>query len=198
MAAFEGKKGKGGPESEKGPDRWRAVRPFIAASFAAILIVSVSFASRAGELGLVKIAVFDFVLDDRSAGGGIIGPDQIDAENLKKSSEDARELLSSSKLYSVVDASGAAADVASAGGIEHCNGCEAQLAQKLGADQSMAGIFTRVNRTEYTLQIVVRDAKTGALVSNAFTGLRMGANYAWPRGVKWLIENKILPAHHVD
>jgi hypothetical protein len=42
------------------------------------------------------------------------------------------------------------------------------------------------------LQILVRDAQTGAVLSNNFTGLRMGANYAWPRGVKWLMENRIL------
>jgi len=51
----------------------------------------------------------------------------------------------------------------------------------------------RVNRTEYTLQILVRDTQSGAAISNDFTGLRMGANYAWPRGVKWLMEHKLLP-----
>ena len=56
----------------------------------------------------------------------------------------------------------------------------------------MVGVLTRVNRTEFTLQILVRDARSGAVVSNNFTGLRMGANYAWPRGVKWLMENRIL------
>jgi hypothetical protein len=56
----------------------------------------------------------------------------------------------------------------------------------------MAGIITRITRTEYTLQIAVRNTGTGAIVSNAFTGLRMGANYSWPRGVKWLVNNRIL------
>jgi hypothetical protein len=57
----------------------------------------------------------------------------------------------------------------------------------------MIGIIARVNRTEYSLQIIVKDAQSGAVLSNDFTGLRMGANYAWPRGVKWLMEHKILP-----
>jgi hypothetical protein len=52
--------------------------------------------------------------------------------------------------------------------------------------------LARVNRTEYTLQILVRNAQTGAVVSNNFTGLRTGANYAWPRGVRWPMENRIL------
>lgn len=148
----------------------------------------------AAQTAPVKIAVFDFELDDRSAGGGIIGPDAIDAENLKLAAEEARRMLAASGRYSIVDAGGVAGELRSAGGVQHCNGCEAALAKKLGADQAMAGLFTRVNRTEYTLQIVVKDTATGAAVSNDFTGLRMGANYAWPRGVKWLMDNKILAA----
>ena len=110
----------------------------------------------------------------------------------------SRRILSASGRYSIVDASSAAGEVISAGGIQHCNGCESPLAKTLGADQSMAGVFTRVNRTEYTLQILVRDTQTGAVVSNNFTGLRMGANYAWPRGVKWLMDNKILSAQRAE
>ena len=164
----------------------------LAASFAAAVSLFATQPSRAAEPGPAKIAVFDFELDDRSASGGVIGQDAVDTENLKLSSEAARRMLAESGRYSIVDTGTAAAEVTSAGGIQRCHGCEGPLARKLGADHSMVGVFTRVNRTEYTLQIVVKDAETGAVVSNAFTGLRMGANYAWPRGVKWLMENRIL------
>ena len=166
---------------------------FLAASAAAALTVFAIQPSAAAEPDPVKIAVFDFELNDASAGGGIIGQDAIDTENLRKSTEEARRMLSASGRYSIVDTGSVAGDVTSGGGIQHCNGCDGPLAKKLGADQSMVGVVTRVNRTEYTLQILVRDARTGAVVSNNFTGLRMGANYAWPRGVKWLMDNRILP-----
>ena len=143
-----------------------------------------------------RIAVFDFELIDNSAGGGIIAQDAIDTENLKLSTEKARRMLVASGRYSIVDTSSTASKVTSAGGIRNCNGCEGLLAKKLGADRSLIGLITRINRTEYTLQILVRDTQTGAVVSNVFTGLRMGANYAWPRGVKWLMKNKVLPAQH--
>jgi hypothetical protein len=167
--------------------------PHVVVFTAAALTVFALQPSRAAEPG-VKIAVFDFELNDRSAGGGIIGQDAIDTENLRMSMEEARRILADSGRFSIVDAGSAAGEITAAGGLQHCGGCESALAKKLGADQSMAGIVTRVNRTEYTLQILVRDAETGAVVSNAFTGLRMGANYAWPRGVKWLMNNKILSA----
>jgi hypothetical protein len=165
----------------------------LAASLAAALTV---FATqpKAAEPGPVKIAVFPFELDDISAGGGIIAPDAIDAENLKVSTEEARRMLAASGRYSIVDTSKAANEVIAAGGIESCNGCEAALAKELGADQSLAGIFTRVTRTEYMLQILIRDTETGKVVSDFRTGLRMGANYSWPRGVKWLMDKRILPA----
>lgn len=154
--------------------------------------------AQAAAQGPLKIAVFDFVLDDKSAGGGIIAQDAVDTEHLRKSTEEAQRMLSASGRYSIVDPGGVAGEVASAGGIQHCKGCDGPLAKKLGADRSMVGVFTRVNRTEYTLQILVRDVETGKVVSNDFTGLRMGANYAWPRGVKWLMNKKILSAERAQ
>src|SRR5262245_16175825 len=164
----------------------------LAASAAVALSLFAVQSSEAADPGQVKIAVFDFELNDASAGGGIIAQDATDTENLGKSTEEARRMLSASGRYSIIDTGSVAGEVISAGGIQHCNGCDGPLARKLGADQSMVGVLTRVHRTEFTLQILVRDAQTGAVVSNNFTGLRMGANYAWPRGVKWLMENRIL------
>ena len=158
------------------------------------LAVLAALPSWAAAPGLVRIAVFDLELDDRSAAGGVIVPDAIDTENLRQSTEEARRMLAASGRYSVVDTSSIAGEVVAAGGIQNCNGCEGPLALKLGADQAMVGVLSRVSRTEYTLQILVRDARTGAVVSDGFTGLRMGANYSWPRGVKWLMTNRILPA----
>ena len=170
----------------------------LAASLAVGLALFALQPSEAAEPEPVKIAVFDFVLDDRSAGRGIIEQDAADTENLKLSTEQARRMLSDSGRYSIVDAGSAAPEVMAAGGVQHCNGCEAPLAKELGADLAMIGVFTRVSRTEYTLQILVRDTQTDAVVSNASTGLRMGANYSWPRGVKWLMSNRILPAQRAN
>jgi len=171
--------------------RWVEAHRALVAGVTVILIAAIQ-PSRAAEPGPVKIAVFDFELDDRSAAGGMIGLDAIDVENLKKSTDEARQRLAASGRYVVVDTGSAAGELTSAGGIQRCDACEAPFARKLGADQSMIGIFARVSRTEYTLQIAVRDTKTGAILSNAFSGLRMGANYAWPRAVTSLIDNKIL------
>ncbi len=184
--------GGGDPEMEARGKRDRfatLARRALVASLFAILTVLSAQPSGAAAPEPVKIAIFDFELNDKSAAGGIIAQDAIDTENLKQSTEQARSMFSASGRYSMVDTASAAGDVASAGGVQHCDGCDAPLAQGLGADQSMVGVVTRVSRAEYTVQIVVRDARTGAVVSNNFSGLRMGANYSWPRGVKSLLRS---------
>jgi hypothetical protein len=62
----------------------------------------------------------------------------------------------------------------------------------LAADQSMIGIVTRITRTEFAVTYKIRDARSGALVDVQQTDLRMGANVAWSRGARWLIERRLL------
>ena len=136
---------------------------------------------------LIKIAVFDFELEGKSAGGWIIPLDEKDLSYLKQSTEEAKRLLSESGRFEVIDTSGV-----SERNLVSCGRCEGPLAQKLGAERAMIGLITRITRTEYTIQLRVVDAATKETISNAFTGLRMGANYAWSRGVRSLINNQIL------
>lgn len=139
-----------------------------------------------------KIAVFEFELEDTSAGSGIIPPDSFDIQYLGQSTEEARRLLVESGGYELVRTDQADLAATKQHGIRNCGGCEGKIAHQLGSDQAMLGVITRINRTEYTLLIKITDAQTGSVISTSYTNLRMGANYAWPRGVKWLMENQVL------
>jgi len=141
-----------------------------------------------------KIAVFDFELEDKSAGAGIIPPDEYDLKYLAESTARAKEMLAASGRYAVIDAKAGADETAAPHGLRNCGGCEAKLADKNGASLAMLGVVTRVNRTEHTMFIRILEAQTGKPVAQGFTDLRMGANYAWPRSVKWVMQNRILPA----
>jgi hypothetical protein len=140
------------------------------------------------------IVVFDFEMMDSSAGGGIIPPDEYDTRYLAESTEVAKDFLRSAGAYELVDAKPAAAELAKAGELRHCNGCEAAIATQLGGEFAMTGIVNRVSRTEYEMLIKVVDAHTGAPVAVGYTGLRMGANHSWPRGAKWLMQRRVLAA----
>ena len=139
-----------------------------------------------------KIAVFPFELEDFSAGAAYVPPDDIDREQLRLSTEEARRLMAASGRYQLVDVSAVNDQATKAGKLRDCDGCDARIAAGLDADQSMIGIVTRITRMEYAVTYKIRDARSGALVDVKQTDLRMGANVAWSRGARWLIENRLL------
>ena len=140
----------------------------------------------------IKMAVFAFELEDFSAGAAYVPPDDIDREQLRLSTEEARRLIAASGRYQLVDVSAVNDEAVKAGKLRECDGCDARIAAGLDADQSMIGIVTRITRMEYAVTYKVRDARSGAIVAVAQTDLRMGANVAWSRGARWLIENRLL------
>jgi hypothetical protein len=141
---------------------------------------------------LKDVVVFDFEMMDTSAGAGIIPPDDHDTRYLAEATQVAKDYLGSAGTYRIVDAKPAAAELAKAGELRRCNGCEAAIASKLGGELAVTGIVNRLSRTEYEMLIKVVDAETGAPVALGYSGLRMGANYSWPRGAKWLMERRVL------
>lgn len=166
----------------------------ILAGFLARFLAGFSVAEAAEAAGppSIKLAVFPFELEDVSAGAGTSPPDEIDREQLRLSTEEARRLIAGSARYQLVDVSAVSDPTAKAGNLRNCEGCEAKIAAGLEADQSMIGIVVRISRTEYAVTYKVRDIRSGALVDTGQTDLRMGANVAWSRGARWLIQRRLL------
>lgn len=168
-------------------------RQLLGACAAALLWVGAPSAFPASaDPSPIKIAVFDFELDDFSAGAGIAGDKAADLVQLDRTTNEARRLIAESSRYSLVDVSSAEGDAVKERALWQCNGCEAAIALKLGADQSFVGVVTRISRTEYTVRFQIRDAHTGAFVLARQSDLRMGADYSWNRGAAALINNSLL------
>jgi hypothetical protein len=140
----------------------------------------------------VKLALFDFELEDFSAGASSAGETPSDAEQLTRVTDEVRQLFARSGRYRLVDVGAADAAAAKAHALRDCGGCDAALALKLGAEQSFVGVVKRISRTEYTVRFQIRDARTGAVVSDENSGLRMGAVDSWSRGAVRLIKDRLL------
>lgn len=141
----------------------------------------------------IKIAVFAFELEDFSAAAEH-GSSPIETSYLAQSTEEAKKQLLQSGRYSLIDTAGADIGAAKGQGLRNCGGCEADIAMKLGADQALIGVVTKISMTEYTVRFQVSDARKGAVVSSFSTDLRMGTNDSWFRGVRWLMKNRMLAA----
>jgi hypothetical protein len=140
----------------------------------------------------VRLAIFDFEFEDMSAAAkaGEVAPS--DSQHLAEVTSSVRDLFEKSGQYSLVDVGAADAAEVKARSLRTCDGCDATIAQQLGAEQSFVGVVKRITRTEYTVRYQIRDAGTGAVLSSADSGLRMGADYSWSRGAVRLIKDRLL------
>jgi hypothetical protein len=138
----------------------------------------------------IKLAIFEFELEDTSAGASsTMAADTLQLTNI---TNDVRQLFDQSGRYLTIDGSTADAAEAKAHTLHDCNACAAGIALQLGADQSFVGVVRRVSRTEYAVRFQIRDARTGTIVSDGDSGLRMGADYSWSRGAVRLIKDQLL------
>jgi hypothetical protein len=166
--------------------------PLILASVMIAAGFQVAAAEETAAPAPIRLAVFPFELEDFSAAAAYIPPDDIDREQLRLSTEEARRLIAESGRYKLVDVGVANDEAAKAGKLHDCDGCEAKIAAGLHADQSMIGIVTRISRTDYAVTYKIRDVRSGALVDVEQTDLRGGANSDWSRGARWLIQRRLL------
>lgn len=158
------------------------------------IFVSREVMAALGTPAPVELAVFDFELEDMTAASaGAFAAS--DASYLAEVTGGVREALGQSGRYRIVDVRGEAGKTDA---LRDCGGCEASIARKLGADQSLIGVVRRVSRTEYTLGFQVRDARTGAVLARGDSGLRMGADYSWKRGAVRLISDRLIDSQQAN
>ena len=169
-------------------EAWDHARQFLSREVRKVLAAATPGAAPIG------LAVFTFELEDTTAAAQGSGIAPADAASLAEVTDGVRQLLAQSGRYRVIDAGGANGEAAQPRALRDCDGCDAALAAKLGADQSLIGVVRRVSRTEYTIGFQVRDARSGAVITRGDSGLRMGADYSWTRGAVRLIGDRLLEA----
>lgn len=140
----------------------------------------------------IKLAVFDFELEDSSAGASALGESPGDIAAMQKISDRVRELLAQSGRYSLVDTGQANAEAVRQHSLHTCDGCAAHIALGLGADEALLGLISRSDKTSYTVKIQFTDARTGQLLSQQ-SATFAGSDDGWGNGVSTLIRQQ-LPA----
>ena len=171
---------------------WQQAEAFVSEELRASLAAEPASPAPVAALAPVKLAVFPFELDDSSAAADTTGATASDASDLADTTDAIRHLLAQTGRYQLIDVGTAGADAAKTHALHDCGGCDAQIALRSGADQSLVGVIRRISRTEYIVGFRVRDARSGTVVANGDSGLRMGANYSWSRGAVRLVRDRLL------
>jgi hypothetical protein len=143
----------------------------------------------------VKIAVFDFELEDVSPASSLVGKTTGNPAVMGIVSSEARRVLAQSGRYSLIDVSKVDAKPATEKSLRNCDGCEADIALQLGAEQSLIGVVKRVTQTDYYVLIQIRDARTGKILNEQEANFA-GADDGWASGVRMLIKHQVLVSTH--
>jgi hypothetical protein len=172
--------------------RGRLGRLLILGASALILASLAPAAGRSEPKPPIKLAVFDFELDDFSAGGPIAGESPTETAMLRRATILARERLAQSGLFEIIDGSASTHEMVTSHWLRKCNGCEAEIARKLGADMSFIAFFRKISVMEQYLEFQIRDARTGVLMNISQTDLRGETDESWSRAVVWLIRYRLV------
>ena len=143
----------------------------------------------------VRIAVFDFELEDVSAAAAL--PDKAASNTpamqaiMNKVSTRAREVMAQSGRYTVVDVSQVDAKRVREKSLADCDGCENAIALQLGAEQAMTGVVRRISMTDYYVLVQISECRTGKVLTQEVANFA-GGDDGWANGVANLIRHQVL------
>jgi hypothetical protein len=142
-----------------------------------------------------KAAVFDFELFDTSLQGEMKGPQADEQRRLKDVTEQLRKGLTDAGKFVVMDISPVNA-AAHASNLQSCGGCDVQYAQELGADVAITGVVQKVSALILNMNIYVRDAHTGQLITGMSADFRSNTDESWSRTMSYLLRNRLLAPNY--
>lgn len=155
------------------------------------LAVAALLAPLPSQAAPLTAAIFPFELDDTSLPGAINGPRTDEGDRLSRLSAQLAELLARSGRYAPVDIAPEAAE-ARAAEFRTCNGCEAAMARKLGAQVAVIGWVQKVSNLILNINVVIRDAGSGKVLRAGSADIRGNTDDSWSRGLSWLAAHRLL------
>jgi hypothetical protein len=158
---------------------------------AACLLAPVPPAVRAAETP--SIAVFDFELVDTSIQGDA-SPEEL--ARLKLITDELRARLEASGRYRVVDTAPLGDEIADAGYLRTCNGCDVRLAHEVGAELALVGWVQKVSNLILNINVQIRDVATRELRFAGSVDIRGNTDESWLHGVRYLAKNRLLKTSH--
>ena len=138
-----------------------------------------------------KAAVFDFELLDTGRQGEMNGPQADEQRRLKDVTEQLRKALAESGKYAVLDIASINA-AAHASNLQACGGCDVQYAQQIEADLAITGVVQKVSALILNMNIYLRDAHTGKLITGMSADFRSNTDESWSRTMNYLLRNRLL------
>jgi hypothetical protein len=145
----------------------------------------------------LRAAIFDFELIDTSLEGATNGPRADETARLVRLGDQLRVLAIGSGKLEVIDIDPVRAEARKAN-LQACGGCDADLAQKLGAELSITGTVQKVSNLILNINLYVRVVATRAPLLAMSVDIRGNTDESWSRGLDYLVRTRFLPSANRD
>jgi hypothetical protein len=159
------------------------------------LIALMLMASVPARADLPKVAVFDFELVDTSLQGEVDGPRTDEQQRLMNTGNQLRRALGESGKFAVLDIAPVNA-AAHGSNLQGCGGCDVQYAQRIGADLAITGVVQKVSNLILNMNVYIRDAHTGHLITSMSADFRGNTDESWSRAASYLLRNRLLAPNY--
>jgi hypothetical protein len=168
-----------------------------ALSFGALVSCALLAAPLHAEARGLSAAIFDFELIDTSLEGTTNGPRADETARLARLGDQLRALVTRSGKLEVIDIAPVRAE-AHAASLQACGGCDADLAQRLGAELSITGTVQKVSNLILNINLYVRVVATKAPLVAMSVDIRGNTDESWSRGLDYLVRTRFLPQNDRD
>ncbi len=140
----------------------------------------------------LPLAVFDFELIDTSLEGETHGPRADEQARIGLISDQLRQMLSESGRYRIIDLTPVEDQIAAAGYLHGCNGCDTKIAGGLGAERAVTGTVQKVSNLILNINLYEREVASGKLLRAMSVDIRGNTDKSWSRGVSYLVRTRFL------
>ena len=138
-----------------------------------------------------RVAVFDLELYDTSLEGELRGRDAAETARLARLTALLREAVAARPDMAAVDITPLHDRLAALPALYSCSGCEAKLAQGLGAERSVSGFVYKISTLILYITIAVRDTASGRLLEKASVSIRGNTDESWRHGMQTLLDRHL-------
>lgn len=156
-----------------------------ASALIALLTLAAPVAAGAEPLGTV--AFFGLHLLDESLQTQTNGADPEETARLHRLEQTVRDRFETGG-YTLVDIGPIQEQLDRVVNPAKCYGCDTRMAATLGADYALVGEVQKVSNLILTMNLQLRDAKTGETVKGRVVDIRANTDEAWQRGMRYILK----------
>lgn len=160
-----------------------------------LILIGMALASRAEAAPTTAVFPFEIVIDQQMGQMGHFGlppvASKAEQERLKLVTDELTRLLRDTGKYAPLDLAAVNSDIEEKSPFNSCNGCEADVAKKAGAELSVLGVVRKTSEVLLSVSIFVRDVNDGTLRNSMSVSIRRNNDEGWLRGVRSLVRNRL-------